>query len=68
MLALFGTPTRQAVSAPEQVTLTDVMVILRNIQSNQEHMVNRMTRVETRLVNLLVANGLDQNGKPGGVQ
>lgn len=66
MLASIDTPTRPAAGAPKQVTLTDVVALLSDIRDQQSGMADRMERVETRLVNLMVASGLDRNGKPVG--
>lgn len=66
MLALIDTPQRPTTAAPTEPTLRDVVTLLGNIQLSNQATAARMERVETRLVNLLVANGLDRNGKPGG--
>lgn len=67
MLA-FLTPPKPTAQPPAAVTLTDVATILRDIQMSQETMSNRLARMETRLVNLMITNGLDRNGKPDGAQ
>ena len=66
MLASIDTPTRPAAGAPKNTTFNDVVTLLNDIRSQQSGMADRMERVETRLVNLMVANGLDRNGKPVG--
>ena len=58
----------QPAEPPSKVTLDDVMQILRNMQLEQSNMAIRMARIETRVVNLMVANGIDTNGKPVGAQ
>lgn len=58
----------QPAEQPSKVTLDDVMQILRNMQIEQSSMATRMARMETRMVNLMLANGLDTNGKPIGNQ
>lgn len=57
---------QQPAEQPSKVTLDDVMQILRNMQLEQSNMATRMARIETRVVNLMMANGLDANGKPIG--
>ena len=67
MLVSIDTPTRPAAGAAKNATFNDVVLLLLNdIRSQQSGMSNRMERVETRLVNLMAANGLDRNGKPAG--
>lgn len=73
MLALFGTKQMAiAPHAPPQPTWTsgssqdEVLVLLRDLSLGQANMAHRITRIESRLVGLLLANGLDRNGKPGG--
>ena len=66
MLASIDTPTRPAAGAPKNATLDDVVALLHSISRQQSGMADRMGRVETRLVNLMAANGLDRNGKPAG--
>jgi len=66
MLASIDTPTRPAAGASKNATFNDVVAMLHVISSQQSGMADRMERVETRLVNLMVANGLDRNGKPVG--
>lgn len=66
MLASIDTPQRPTMVAPHEPTLRDVVTLLVGIQQNQQATASRIGRVETRLVNLLMANGLDRNGKPGG--
>lgn len=58
----------QPVEPPGKVTLEDIMVALRSIELAQTSMATRMARMETRMVNLMLANGLDTNGKPIGAQ
>lgn len=53
------------------ITLTqppedEVLAMLRDISIGQTNMANRITRIESRLVGLLLANGLDRNGKQRG--
>lgn len=52
----------------DTVTLDYVASLLRNMQIEQSSMATRMARMETRMVNLMLANGLDTNGKPIGGQ
>lgn len=52
----------------DTVTLDYVASLLRNMQIEQSSMAARMARMETRMVNLMLANGLDTNGKPIGDQ
>lgn len=66
MLASIDTPQRPAAGATKNATLNDVVAMLHSISHQQNGMADRMERVETRLVNLLVASGLDRNGKPVG--
>lgn len=66
MLASIDTPPRPAAGAPKNATFNDVVAMLHSISSQQSGMADRMERVETRLVNLMAANGLDRNGKPVG--
>lgn len=58
----------QPAEQPSKVTLEDIMVALRSIELAQTSMATRMARMETRMVNLMLANGLDTNGKPIGAQ
>jgi len=72
MLAIFNrsspvettTPATQPV--PVLPTEDAVLVMIRDIAIGQANMTHRITRIESRLVGLLLANGLDRNGKPGG--
>lgn len=73
MLALFGTKQMAiAPPAPSQPMWTsgssqdEVLVLLRDIAIGQSNMAHRITRIESRLVGLLLANGLDRNGKQRG--
>lgn len=63
MLASIDTPQSRPAEPPAQV---DVVAILRQIAASQDNLVQRMTRVETRLVNLLGVHNLDRSGKPKG--
>ena len=70
MLALFNRTPPVETHAPV-ITLTqppedEVLVLLRDIAIGQSNMANRITRIESRLVGLLLANGLDRNGKQRG--
>ena len=63
MLASMDTPKTRPAVTPAQV---DVVALLQRIAASQDNLDHRMTRVETRLVNLLGVHNLDRNGKPKG--
>lgn len=73
MLALFGTK-QMAITAPAQPLPTwtsgpshdEILVLLRDIALGQANMAQRLVRIESRLVGLLLTNGLDRNGKSAG--
>lgn len=73
MLALFGTK-QMAIAPPAQPLPTwssgpsydEVLPLLRDLSLGQASMAHRITRIESRLVGLLLANGLDRNGKQRG--
>lgn len=58
----------QPVEKPGKVTLEDIALALRSIELAQTSMATRMARMETRIVNLMLASGIDTNGKPIGGQ
>lgn len=67
MLALFNRTPPVETHAPvielAPHPTDEVLAMLRDIAIGQSNMANRITRIESRLVGLLLANGLDRNGK-----
>lgn len=72
MLAIFNRaapveiPTLMIQPIPAPPAQDEVLALLRDIARTQVGMDHRLTRIESRLVGMLLANGLDRNGKPRG--
>lgn len=74
MLAIFNRHQGEALTPPPAAppmwssgpSQDEVLALLRDIAISQTTMVNRITRIESRLVGLLLASGLDRNGKQRG--